>query len=396
MRLASPSGLAAGFRHFALGPALWTRAPAAAEKEPADQSAWERGMTSAVRAYDNPRSSVLVVQAIALAAAGVAVGLAVADSPLPLQIGAAAVSALGAVWAVPLLCASLATLDAPRRQRNEARTLVATERQHVEEVRNAEHAQHQLAIDRLDNIIKENHDSYRESFDLKWQETENLRGQLGIAERTIREYESGERRPPTRPYLVFSGVDNSQASVVTGVMRPSGTTLLIQHVNAQHDFVRVNVANDPPAGVVGATAEKVVARITFTADDGSTPVHEMLGRWAETPQRMETGRVGISLEEVQLDIEANGLPHPIDIAMRKPGDTSCWAFNDENSAALDLQLPKHELIQSRYLVRVSVRGSNTETTSAGFVLTNEPGSPLRLSGPIRNESEAQATALGAM
>lgn len=164
-------------------------------------------------------------------------------------------------------------------------------------------------------------------------------------------------------------------------MRPSGTTFLVQHVNVLHDFVRVSVANDPPPGIVGATAEKVVARVSFIADDGSIPVHQMLGRWAETPQRMETGRVGISLEEVQLDIEPNGLPHPVDIGMRNPGGTSCWAFNDENSAALDLQLPKHELIQTRYLIRVSIRGSNTETISADFVLTNEPGSPLRLSGP---------------
>jgi hypothetical protein len=395
MRLASPSGLAAGFRHFALGPVLWTRAPAAAEKEPDGQSAWERGMTSAVRAYDNPRSSILVLQAVALAVAAVAVGLAVAGSSLPLQIVAAAFAALVAVWAVPLLWAAFATLDAPRRQRNEAHSLVASERRRFDEVLAAERAQHQQAIDRRDAIIKENDDNYRLAFDQKFQENESLRGQLGVAERTIREYESGQRRPPTRPYLVFTGVDNSQASVVTGLLQPTGTSVLVRHVNVQHEFVRVNVANDPPAGAVGAAAEKVVARITFTADDGSMPVHEMLGRWAETPQRMETGRVGISLEEVQLDIEPNGLPHPIDIAMRKPGETSCWAFNDENSTALDLQLPTHELIQPRYLVRVSVRGSNTETVAAEFVLTNEQGSPLRLTGPLPAESEAERGALGA-
>jgi len=389
------SRLAAGFRHFAIGPALWTRGPTAAEKDSSEQSAWELGMATAVRAYDNPRSSILVLQAIALAVVGYAVALAVSGHSLLLQIVAVALSALAAVWAVPLLWAGFATLGAPRRQRNEARGLVVSERLHFEQVRDAERDQHRRAIDRLDAIIKENNESYQQAFEQKFKETESIRGQLGVAERTIREYESGERRAPTRPYLVFSGVDNAQASVVTGVLQPTGTTVLMRHVNVLHDFVRVNVANDPPAGIIGGTAEKVVARISFVAEDGATPVHQMLGRWAETPQRMETGRVGISLEEVQLDIEPNGLPHPIDVAMRKPGEASCWAFNDENATALELRLPKHELIQPRYTVHVSIRGSNTEVFIAEFLLVNEPGSPLQLSGPIRQGSAAESAALDA-
>jgi hypothetical protein len=395
MRHVSSPSAAGGLRHFALGPLLWTRAPAAAEIEPSEQSAWQRGMTSAVRAYENPRGGILVIQAMALAAAGLGVGLALVGSSLAFQLAAAALSALVTLWAIPLLWAGLVTLDAPRRQRDEARALIQSERDHFEAVRKTEHDQHRLAIERLDSIIAENDASYRQSFDQKFQENESLRGQLGVAERTIREYESGQRRAPTRPYLVFSGVDNSQASVVVGLRQPSGTSYVIHQVEVPHDFVRVNVTNDPPPGVVGATAEKVVARITFTADDGSVPVHEMLGRWAETPQRMETGRVGISYEEVQLNIEPNGLPHPIDIAMRKPGETSCWAFNDDNSAALSLRLPRHELLQTRYRVRVSVRGSNTETISADFILNNDPGSPLKLSGPFQETSETEPAALGA-
>lgn len=113
-------------------------------------------MTSAVRAYKNPRVGILVLQAVALTVVGLAVGLALSGSSLPLQIAAAAAAAFLTPWAVPLLWTGVATLDAPRRQRNEARSLISSERQHSEEVLEAEHANHQQAIDRLDAIIKEN------------------------------------------------------------------------------------------------------------------------------------------------------------------------------------------------------------------------------------------------
>jgi hypothetical protein len=103
---------------------------------------------------------------------------------------------------------------------------------------------------------------------------------------------------------------------------PVGSPLAVQALSAvgpppaPNDFARVQIANEPPPGLRGECAEKVAARITFRTQDGDVLLAGMLGRWAETPQRIERGRLGLSLEETQLDIDANGVPHPVDVAMK--------------------------------------------------------------------------------
>lgn len=184
-----------------------------------------------------------------------------------------------------------------------------------------------------------------------------------------------------RPHLVFVDPEVQGAGVIATALHPAGGLSTSTVSSGPYEFARINVVNDPPAGSPGATAERVTATITFRADDGRHPVQGMVGRWAETPQRGETGRWGISLEEAQLDVDPNGLWHPIDIAMKKPGDSSCFAFNYENSTVADLKIPKHELNESSYLVQVTLRGSNIEPIGADYVLTNNPGVPIRLRGP---------------
>jgi hypothetical protein len=209
-----------------------------------------------------------------------------------------------------------------------------------------------------------------------------------------------ELENPPRPHLVFRGTQRAPATFVyqsvpfpAGVMGPvmsmtatgtgppgptaggtvsadAGPTQPIGASPVIHDFVRVFVANDPPAGAVGAVAEKVFANVAFVAVKGDTAL-EMLARWAEAPQRAQTGHVGISLDDAQLDIEPNGLAHPLDIAMKRRGDICFYAVNSENSAATEFCLPKHELTYPEYIVRVSLRGSNTDEVVGEFILRNE-------------------------
>lgn len=183
-----------------------------------------------------------------------------------------------------------------------------------------------------------------------------------------------------QPHLWFAEPEVLPAdNIVLGEVPSSGQKVRFRTGSAV--FARVNVVNDRPAGMPGATAQHVAATITFRADDGSHPVNEMLGRWAETPQRGETGRMGLSLDESQLDIAANSVRHPLDIAMKIDGDSVCFAYNHENSTAADLRLPKHALSDSMYLVRVTLRGANVDPISADYVLTNNPGVPLVVRGP---------------
>ncbi len=205
---------------------------------------------------------------------------------------------------------------------------------------------------------------------------------VGEIERKIAELETAPR-----PHLSFREPEVAEAGVVVSALQPTGTTVLLRPPNVSYYFARVNIVNDPPAGSRGATAEQVTASIEFRTDDGSYPV-KMMGRWAETLQRGETGRLGINLQEAQLDIVPNGLSHPVDIIMKDPGDNVCFAYNHENSTAMDLKLPKHELTEAQYLVRVTLRGANVEPISADYVLFANAGVPPQLRGPYDRQDFA--------
>ncbi|MGC9974727.1 MAG: hypothetical protein ABSC36_04985, partial [Gaiellaceae bacterium] len=125
-----------------------------------------------------------------------------------------------------------------------------------------------------------------------------------------------------RPFLAFKNTEVAEASEVliasTGQryrpVTPEGRPVVNQHA-------RVFVANDPPSGRQGVLAWQVTAQITFERD-GSPIISEMVGRWAEKKQHGETGHLGLTLESAQLDIEPNGLPHSLDIAMKGADDSN--------------------------------------------------------------------------
>ena len=146
-----------------------------------------------------------------------------------------------------------------------------------------------------------------------------------------------------RPYLTFAGADTQPAvtvlfphPVLGGVS--STATGPVGAIPTPNDFARALVANDPPVGSHGMTAEKVTGKIEFYDENGVLAM-TMRGRWAETVQRGQSGHLNISFDTVQLDIVANGLEHPLDVAMKRPGDAHFYAFNDDNSHAPDLCLP---------------------------------------------------------
>ena len=87
--------------------------------------------------------------------------------------------------------------------------------------------------------------------------------------------------------------------------------------------------------------------IAFLDDAGELLIPEMIGRWAETPcSVLKLVGSGSAWKKSQLDIEANGLRHAMDIAMKPPGDGHFYAFNHENSQAPDLRLAAHRISNS--------------------------------------------------
>ena len=199
---------------------------------------------------------------------------------------------------------------------------------------------------------------------------------------TLARLRSEAARP--RPHLVFVGTEAAMAATITGPAIPMvtagtaswstispaasgvagpGTALPINH------YVRVRVANDPGERV-GECAGAVTATIAFLDDGGRQLIPEMIGRWAETRQRVETGRLGLTMEESEIDIEANGRPNPLDIAMKAPTDTHFYAFNHENSQARDLRLDAHRIDIARCRVCVTVRAGNSVPIGRTFLLRN--------------------------
>jgi hypothetical protein len=138
-------------------------------------------------------------------------------------------------------------------------------------------------------------------------------------------------------------------------------------------FARVMVTNDPRE-LPGMTAEKVVASISFYDEEGNPLLDGPIqGRWSASKQPHERDRIGVSLDHLEAEISPNGLPHPLDIAMKHPSDPDCFAYNDDNSSAYQGRLESHRLSGDSFRVDVTVRAGNSgEPLTRLFTLTN-PG-----------------------
>jgi hypothetical protein len=115
-------------RHFGLGPFLWRSIDEAEATARIDQTAWQRGVADAAAAVDNNRSIYSVVGVVVFAVVGVFVG----PGPLIARIVLAAAAGFVVAWLVPTGMAAVIALDAPRRQRNEARAYAAAWEEHAQ------------------------------------------------------------------------------------------------------------------------------------------------------------------------------------------------------------------------------------------------------------------------
>jgi hypothetical protein len=138
--------------HFALGPALSSRVGSVESKSDLERTAWDRGVASAAYGLDQPRSAAGALQAIAaFVTGGFFAGVSLDSVPWLLQLVGFAGAGLATYWAVPTIWAMLVALDAPRRQRNEARDAVVEERGKVQKAReDAQQARRDAVIAQLE------------------------------------------------------------------------------------------------------------------------------------------------------------------------------------------------------------------------------------------------------
>jgi hypothetical protein len=108
--------------HPALGPLLARRVDLATARSTLDRSAWDAGVVTAASAFERPTGVVGVLQFVV----GVVVGIVLAGTGIDsafLRWGVVVVGAVVAYWLTPTLLAAVAALDAPLKQRDEARAV---------------------------------------------------------------------------------------------------------------------------------------------------------------------------------------------------------------------------------------------------------------------------------
>ena len=180
-----------------------------------------------------------------------------------------------------------------------------------------------------------------------------------------------------KPRLTFKGteVDRNARAVIVGIFQGQQRAIVDQNPAS---WSRVRIANDPGDGA-GSLAETVAALVTFYDPTGKTPILEVEGRWASEKQAPEKERLGLSKEGRTVNMPANGDDQfPLDIAMKFDDEAECYAYNDENGQSGTIRLAKHKLVGTSFVVRVRVKGTNTERATGWFRLLNPPGQTLSL------------------
>lgn len=165
-----------------------------------------------------------------------------------------------------------------------------------------------------------------------------------------------------KPKIAFKGTEN-----VTAPLRNIQTG----QVFGTPTFTHAIFANDPKVSTKSATAEKVLGHVSFYTSDRKTMLFEMVGRWAETPERAMVGPKVVDTN--QIDMAPNAMPRTLDIVMKYAQDDDCYGLNNDNPARspMDWRDKTRKLSIGEYAIKVRIRGTNVDDLF-WFILKN-PG-----------------------
>ena len=150
---------------------------------------------------------------------------------------------------------------------------------------------------------------------------------------------------------------------------------------ASPHFVHVAVRNDPDARIRHreATAQRVIARISFFAEGTERPLFTLDGRWGDTQQPSTRSPFDSIADLLPMDFPPNGERHELDIAMKYEDDEWCYAFANESYRAVDWRKPEWKLVGESFKVRISLQGVGMEDQVRWFALVNlGPGKGMEL------------------
>jgi hypothetical protein len=131
--------------------------------------------------------------------------------------------------------------------------------------------------------------------------------------------------------------------------------------------LRARFINKASAGKPGKNACGVIARITYTDQDGSSYYHS--GRWAESTQPEALHPLESKLSLLPIDFLV-GMEHDLDIAVKFAREPYCYAVNNESFPWM--RIPEKQLKGPIIKVKVELTGETVNEVFE-FKFTN-PGS----------------------
>lgn len=119
-------------------------------------------------------------------------------------------------------------------------------------------------------------------------------------------------------------------------------------------FAHIKFANNPTKRAREADANRVFATIEVYSELKVTQF-EFYGRWGTTEQPSSSPGI-VPRERLPVNLEANGLPHELDLAIKYKPDKVCYAFNNDSYAAPDWKIPEYSMNADKFFLKVQLQG----------------------------------------
>ena len=171
-----------------------------------------------------------------------------------------------------------------------------------------------------------------------------------------------------KPNMAIYGSPYVDSRKIFSVIKVEGR----HNVIGEPYFVHAKFCNNPEIRTGKATANNVVAEISFFNIELKKMLATIYGRWADTKQPGTLPPFDPIRDLCQVDFEPNGLPRVLDIALKYREDENCYAFDNESCRySGHWRLPKYLLQGDRFYVRVCLVGKNVDRGEWWFMLHNE-------------------------
>jgi hypothetical protein len=126
--------------------------------------------------------------------------------------------------------------------------------------------------------------------------------------------------------------------------------------NVGAEFHHIKIANLPKGSLGRQTAEKVAGTVEICDENGKSLALRRIHRWAGSPQ--VPGFPYVADLQLPIDIEPNGISHPLDVVLKFDGDLDFFTHNNESVAKYGYRDPNYQFPPGTYIASISVSGKN--------------------------------------